>query len=344
MTYMWQEILEQPDILRRCYGANRDVVKAIATEAKRRGVGFIYYAARGTSNHAGHFGKHCFETLAGLPCASASASVLTLYNGKLDLSGALVIGISQSGEALDALEVIRRGNAQGALTLSITNAPESPLAKEASFHLYCECGVERAVSATKTFTAEAFLLLALAVEFAGDEALMPILMEIPEKMAQVMQNDTIRQKAERFRYMEGCFVLGRGPAWPVAQEIALKIQESTYVAAKAFSVSDFSHGPIAMVERNTPVFVLAPSGPALPGAVAMIKKLTELGAEVLVVSGNPEAVAMTPYSIKIPDAQNDLVSFFELAVFGQMFACSLSLAKGLDPDAPRGLNKVTVTK
>ncbi len=228
MTYMWQEILEQPDIIRRCLGANREKVKAVAREAIERGVRFVYYAARGTSNHAGHFGKHCFETLAGLPCASASASVLTLYGGRLDLANALVIAISQSGKAADALEVVRRGNEQGALTLSITNDPDSALAKEAAYHLYCDCGEEKAVSATKTFTAEAFLLLLLAIEFGGDEALMPLLAEIPDKMTQVMQNDTIRQKAERFRYMDRCFVLGRGPSWPVAQEIALKIQELTY--------------------------------------------------------------------------------------------------------------------
>ncbi len=344
MTYMWQEILEQSDVLRRCYGANREIVKTIAFEVIERRVRFIYYAARGASNNAGHFGKHCFETLAGLPCASASASVLTLYGGKLDLSSSLVIALSQSGKAEDALEVIRLGNAQGALTLAITNDPDSILAKEAKFHLSLECGAKKAVSATKTFTAEAFLLLLLAIEFGGDEALLPLLSEIPEKMAQVMQNDTIRQKSERFRFMDSCFVLGRGPSWPAAQELALKIQEMTYASAKAFPISDFAHGPIAMVENNTPVFVLAPSGPAFPGAVDMIKRLNELGAEVVVISGNPEALALSPYAIKIPDAKNDLVSFFELAVFGQMFASSLSLAKGLDPDAPRGLRKVTITK
>lgn len=344
MTYMWQEIMEQPDVLGRCLASNAQTVKDIVAAAKQKNVRFAYYAARGTSNHAGHFGKHCFETLVGIPFASAALSVITLYNGKLDLSEALVIAISQSGKAADALEVIKRGKSQGALTVSITNDPDSPLAKEATFHLFCDAGLEKAVAATKTFTTEAFLLLQLAVEWSGDETLKPLLTEIPDKVALVMANDTIRQKAERFRYMEQCFVLARGATYPAAQEIALKIQESTYIAAKAFSVADFTHGPIAMVEENTPVFVLAPNGPGYNDCVAMIERLNEIGAEVLVVSGNANAIQLSPYAIKIPDSENDLVSFFVCAVFGQMFACSLSLAKGLNPDAPRGLKKVTITK
>jgi glucosamine--fructose-6-phosphate aminotransferase (isomerizing) len=344
MVKMWDEILEQPVVLERCLKDLRtiqEVIKAV----RSRHINFVYLAARGASDHAAVYGKYLIEISLGLPVVLAASSVLTIYGQELNLRNALVIGISQSGKAVDALEVIKSANNQGAITLTITNAPESPLAREARFHLYCNAGVELSVAATKTFTSEIFILARLVSEWVEDADLKRELAQLPGKIMQTLEMSwNIADKVNRYRFMNECFVLARGINYAVALETALKIQETTYARAQAFAISDFWHGPIAMVNRELPVFVLAPAGPSLKDIQMMIEKLKQDQAELVVISNHKELLAQGACSFVIPEMENDVISPFFNVVVAQMFACQLALVKGLDPDNPRGLNKVTITK
>jgi glucosamine--fructose-6-phosphate aminotransferase (isomerizing) len=344
MVKMWDEIFEQPVVLERCLkdlGTIQEVIKAV----RSRPINFVYLAARGASDHAAVYGKYLIETSLGLPVVLAASSVVTIYGQELNLRNALVIGISQSGKAVDALEIIKSANSQGAITLTITNAPESPLAREARFHLYCNAGVELSVAATKTFTAEIFILARLVSEWVEDADLKRELAQLPGKIMQILKGSwNIADKVNRYRFMNECFVLARGINYAVALETALKIQETTYVRAQAFATSDFWHGPIAMVDRELPVFVLAPAGPSLKDIQMMIEKLQQDQAELVVISNHKELLAQGTGSFVIPETENDVISPFFNVVVAQMFACQLALVKGLDPDNPRGLNKVTITK
>ncbi|MCX7747663.1 MAG: SIS domain-containing protein [Clostridia bacterium] len=345
MVQMWNEIWEQPVVLERCLEKNNRAIKEIVKDIHSHNVDSICIAARGTSDHAAVYGKYVLELETGIPVALAASSVVTMYNKSLSFKNSLVIGISQSGKAADVLEVIRNANQQGAVTVSITNAPDSPLAKEAKFHLYCEAGLEKSVAATKTFTTQIFLLAQLASEWTKNEDLKSELALVPQKLLHTFEvSRQIEDRVARFRFMNECFVLARGINYPVALESALKIQETTYVRAKAYATSDFHHGPFAMIDKDMPVIVFAPEGPSLKDVTEMLNKLKQSQAELIVISNVKDILAMGAVSFQIPDTNNDIISPFMNVVVAQMFACQLALVKGLNPDAPRGLNKVTVTR
>lgn len=345
MTHMWLEILEQPKVFEKCLIQNEKNIRTIVSILKERNIRHVIIAARGTSDHAGIYAKYLAEIKLGIPVTLAAPSIFTLYNGNLKMDDSLVIGISQSGRAADVLEVINKAKAQGALTVSITNHADSPLAQEAEFHLDCAAGVEKSVSATKTFTTQVYLLAHLIAEWAEDEALKNELSKVPEIVQKVIDNaDYIKSLVQRYRFMNECFVLGRGINFPIALESALKIQETSYVRAKAYATSDFHHGPFAMIDNHMPVIIFAPEGPTLADSMEMINKLKNAGADVLVVSNNAEALSKGDTSIEIPNGAGEFAVPFANAVVGQIFACSLSVLRGLNPDTPRGLSKVTITR
>jgi len=345
MVLMLNEINEQPKVLKKCMEKNKDTVKKLAEEIRARNIQWIYIAARGTSDHAGIYGKYIIESELGIPVAPAAPSVFTLYQKSVNFKNGMVIGISQSGKAADVLEVLKSANGQGALTVSITNFPDSPMASEAKFHLDLSAGLEKSVAATKTFSSQMFVLAMLVAELSGNDELKKELTLVPENISHILSTaDAIKNKVERYRFMNECFVLSRGANYAIAMESALKIQETTYTRAKAFATSDFQHGPIAMVDKNIPVIIYAPDGPALKDTEAMIDKLAELGIELIVVSNKNSILEKGTCSFSIPYTANDIISPFYNAVIAQLFACNLSLAKGLNPDSPRMLNKVTITK
>lgn len=342
---MWDEIWEQPVVLNRCFEKNISMIKKIVHDIKGQDINSICIAARGTSDHAAVYAKYVLELTLGLPVSLAASSVFTIYHKGLKLKNTLVIGISQSGKAADVLEVIRGANQQGAITVAITNASDSPLASEAKFHLYCEAGLELSVAATKTFTAEIYLIAQLAAEWSGDQTLKDEITMIPKGITHTFEiANIIEEKVERYRFMDECFVLARGINYAVSLEAALKIQETTYVRAKAFATSDFQHGPIAMIDRDIPVIMFAPEGPSLKDVTGMADRLKQDNLELIVVSNKKEILEMGACALPIPETKNDMVSPFFNVVVAQMFACKLAVAKGLDPDNPRQLKKVTITK
>jgi glucosamine--fructose-6-phosphate aminotransferase (isomerizing) len=342
---MWNEILEQPQVLNKCMEANRQVIIDLAKTIKDRNVDFACFAARGSSDHAGIYGKYIFEILLGMPVAMAAPSVFTIYERELNLTNKLVVGISQSGKAEDVLEVLKKTKQCGAITVSITNDCSSPLALLSDFHLYCNAGIEKSVAATKTFSSQMFILALLATEISKNTELKKELHSISENINKIFEiSDSMSLKVERYRFMEECFILSRGVNYSVAMEAALKIQETSYVRARAYATSDFHHGPFAMVQKDTAVIVFAPQGPSLENNKEMIRKIKKMEGEVITVSNDKDTLKMGNNSFEIPQTKNDIISPFYNVITSQMFACKLSLTKGLNPDTPRGLNKITITK
>jgi glucosamine--fructose-6-phosphate aminotransferase (isomerizing) len=189
------------------------------------------------------------------------------------------------------------------------------------------------------------MLAHLAALWAGDGCLQKELDTIPGQMAGMFDiAGEIESKAARYRFMQECFLLARGVNYAVSLEAALKIQETTYVRAKAFATSDFQHGPIAMIDRDIPVFIYAPDGPSLPDLREMVGKLQESRIEMVIISNNNAMLDKATCGFKIPQTDNDIISPFYNTVIAQMFACQLALVKGMDPDSPRGLHKVTITR
>lgn len=345
MTLMWQEIMEQPKILENCLGLNQKTINAIVARLKEKNVDNVIIAARGTSDHAGIYGKYIIEIKKGIPVSLAAPSVFTIYEGNVNMANSLVIAISQSGRAADALEVIKSARQQGATTVSITNFEDSPLAVESEYHLFCGAGLEKSVAATKTFTSQVYLLALLVAAWSQDEGFKKELSEVPTLLNKTLDlSEQIKNRVGRYRFMNECFVLARGTNYAIALESALKIQETTYVRAKGYAISDFHHGPFAMISEHMPVIVFAPKCQSLKDSKEMLVKLRNAGADILVVSNDPETLTMGECSIQIPDVSNDFITPFINALVAQMFACELSILRGLNPDAPRGLSKVTYTR
>jgi glucosamine--fructose-6-phosphate aminotransferase (isomerizing) len=345
MTNMWQEILQQPEVLEGCLKKNRAVIDDIVRDCEKKNIRFAVIAARGTSDHAAVYGKYALEILTGLPVALAAPSVMTMYGRDMAFGGSLVIGVSQSGEASDVIEVINTARRHGAVTAAVTNFPDSPLAEAAEFNLDCAAGLEKSVAATKTFTTELYLLGNLAASLAHDEKLTEEYLRVPDMLRETFRlNENIDKDVERYRFMKECFVLARGINYAIALEAALKIQETSYVRAKAYATSDFHHGPMAMVERDMPVIVYAPSGTSSSDIVEMVGRMKEAEGDVLMISDDAGLRALGSRALTVPKAMSDFTSPFCNAAVAQMFACRLSLLKGLNPDSPRMLHKITVTR
>ncbi|HCG36204.1 MAG TPA: glutamine--fructose-6-phosphate aminotransferase [Clostridiales bacterium] len=346
MTLMEKEINEQSHILDTVHEANTPTIQKLVAKMKEKKCRYAYFAARGTSDHASIYAQYLFGTYAGLPSGLACCSILTAYEGNLDLSDAVVFGVSQSGKAADALAVMEHAKKQGAVVVSVTNYADSPMAKVADFSLLCNAGEEKSVAATKTFTAQMYVMALVVAEYTQNSTLQNALQQVPEALGHWLPalNQSIDSFVSRYRYSNDGFSLGRGVNYPVALEAALKLQETNYVRMKGAAVSDFYHGPLAQVEPGTFVILFASHGPVYKDAVAMLSKLDELGAETLVVTDDKDLAASRQLSVRTPDVGTDAASVYFNAVFAQTFACKLTAVKGRNPDEPRNLKKVTITK
>lgn len=345
MTQMLTEIHEQPDVLRKVVSEERERIDHLASAIEARRPRFVVIAARGTSDHAAVFAKYAFEAFAGLPVALAAPSVVTLYQARLDLRDALVIGISQSGEAADVQEILSQAEGAGGFTVTITNEPDSMMSHAAKNLLLCRAGHEKALAATKTYTSELMMLGILAARLARRDDLIRALLEAPDAVERLLvSEDRIRLAVERYAHAEECVVLGRGLNYPSALEIGLKLTETALIRAKGFSSADFQHGPIAMVRGAFPALVMAPLGRSLDQMVEMTQTLNQRGADTIVFSDDARALELARTCIALPVVGHEIVSPFTTVTAGQLFANFLTITKGLNPDCPPGLNKVTVTR
>ena len=353
---MLDEIREQPAALERTLrsglSAGAKLAKAVAVKRPR----LIVLTARGTSDNAAQFGRYLLEIMTGIPVSLAAPSVITVYQTPLDLAGAMVVAISQSGESTDTNLVLEHAKAQGALTVGITNEAGSTLAGLAEHVFLVKAGKERSVAATKTYTGQ-LLLLYMVAHALGARIRLDDLRAIPEWAAAALSLEpAVGERAERYRFMERAVVMGRGLNYSNAQEFALKLKETCYVVAEGFSSADFLHGPIAMVEPSLPLFLFAPCGSTWPGVEDVLVRLERLSAETLLITdvANPAAAARQR-AIVIPawlgrkrraekwSGPEDLYTPIPYIIPAQLFAAALAEKKGLNPDRPRTLSKVTRT-
>lgn len=346
MTKMLKEILEQPAILARIEKENETILNSLVVELDEKGTNHAVFAGRGTSDHASIYGQYLFGIYKGVVSALAIPSCITLYDGKLDFKDDLVIGVSQSGEAADALAVIEQGNECGAVTVAITNNEKSPMAKIAKYHLFCAAGLEESVAATKTFTAQMYLIALLTAYWSKNTELLGYLRKLPEIAEEMLRNCQcdIEKHIERFRFMKEGFVLSRGITYAMALEAALKIQETCYIKMKGYAISDFYHGPLAQLDSESPLIILAPKGKISEDIKTFNAKMEEIGIQSLIVTDDALLCGHSENSILLPDTGCEVTQAFLFAIFAQRFAEYLSISKGLNPDSPRLLKKVTITK
>lgn len=345
MSKMLDEIREQPAVLERTLQAERKPIEELRVLLERDRPRLILLAARGTSDNAALFGRYLLEITTGIPVTLAAPSIFTLYQARLQLQGALAIAISQSGESTDTNLVLERAREQGARTIGITNDSGSTLARSAEHVFLVHAGREQSIAASKTYTCQLLMLYllayALGAKIAADQ-----LARLPEFAARALELEPeIARRAERYRFMERAVVIGRGLNYANAYEFALKLMETCYVVAERFSSADLLHGPIAMLEASFPAFLFAPAGVTWPGMREMVEKLAQLKAETLLITdpGNAEAQRLGANAISLPVPIDELFTPIPYIVPAQLFAAKLAEQKGLNPDQPRTLSKVTKT-
>lgn len=344
-SHLKTEILEQPQVLERLLTNERTRIEQIAAAVRDFDPRFVVLVARGSSDNAARYGQYVFGVVNSLPVALATPSLFTLYSDPPRLRDALVIAISQSGQSPDIVSVVAEGKRQGALTIGITNDPSSPLAATAAHTINLHAGREQSVAATKTYTASLFALAMLSAALAEDADRFTALAALPAAVERVeLQAPNTVRLAERYRYINACVVLSRGYNYSTAFEVALKLKELTYVLAEPYSSADFKHGPVALVEKGFPVLAIVPQGVVEAELTEFLAQLKQNGAELIVASANPSALALAqtplPLTANVPEWLSPVVA----VVQGQLFALGLTLAKGFNPDNPRGLSKVTLTK
>jgi glucosamine--fructose-6-phosphate aminotransferase (isomerizing) len=282
----------------------------------------------------------------GLSVALGTPSVVSLYGVEPRLDRALVIGISQSGASPDIGSVVEAGRRQGAPTVAITNDPESALAAAAETTIDLGIGAERAIAATKTYTAQLLAVAALSAALGGDPADARDLAAVPAAMAGAIELEpAIGSMAIDQAAADRLLVIARGFEYATAREWALKLKELATVFADPYSAADFEHGPVALLEPGVPVLAVTRAGPTAASMVALLARLRDdLGAEIAVVSDDPAALARARWPFRLPAGTPEWLGPIVSIVVGQLHAMHLTVARGLDPEAPRNLRKVTRTR
>lgn len=339
------EIAEQPAVSERLVAAAgradgelQQVARAVRAAAPR----MVLLTARGTSDHAALYAKYLVEVQLGLPAGLTSTSTLTVYGAQPDLHGVLWVSVSQSGGSPDLVESTAAARRAGALTLAVTNNAASPLAQAAELHLDVLAGPELAVAATKSYTAQLLTLWLLVQAWRG--ASLEPASSLPSLLSQAVESDDVDAVAARYRFVDRLVLTGRGFSYPTAREAALKLMETSYLSAMAFSAADLMHGPLAMVDADRPVVVVVvPEGPGGEALVPVLDALHERGADVCAVAPSglaPHATVRLALPSGMPEDLAPVVQIVPL----QRLAAHMALARGLDPDSPRGLRKVTETR
>ena len=342
---MLEEIRQQPETLERTLRSELKSIERFKKLMEKRRPRLVVLAARGTSDNAALFGRYLLEITTGIPVSLAAPSIYTLYNVRVDFRDALVVAISQSGESTDTNLVLSQAREQGALTIGITNEPSSSLAKLAQEVFLVRAKREKSVAATKTYTGQVLMLYLLAYALGG-KIRMDDLARLPDRAQMALRTEPeIAALSERYRFMDHAVVVGRGLNYANAFEFALKLMETCYVVAERFSSADFLHGPIALVEQNFPMFMFAPSGVTWPAIRDAIHKLKQLKAETVVITdaGNRPAAEIATRTIRLPQRIDELHTPIPYIIPAQIFTAHLAAQKGLNPDQPRTLTKVTRT-
>ncbi|MDS1270426.1 SIS domain-containing protein [Lipingzhangella sp. LS1_29] len=336
------EIAEQPTALDRTLTSllpQIPEIAALAGETRQ-----VLFVARGSSDNAAVYGSYLIQAHAGRLATLASPSIATAYGAKVDLSGVLAVGLSQSGQTEEIVDTMRWATSCGARTLAVTNGPGSALTQVADVSLVTQAGTEKAVPATKTYTTQlaalAVLALGLGADLRSEE-----LRAVPEAVSAQVENPDPRldEITESLVGKPGVVVSGRGMAFSTALEAALKLKEACYLHAMGLSYADLLHGPIAVVDEQTPaILVAANDGPTLSGTAALARRVTDAGAAAYGIGGGSSLAAECNAAVSGPELPEWLAPL-GLIVPAQILTERLARRLGYDPDAPRGLGKVTQT-
>jgi glutamine---fructose-6-phosphate transaminase (isomerizing) len=337
------EIREQPEALLRLLEQEPEF-EAVSRAMVERSPSVVRLVGHGSSDAAASYGVYAFGLLPGWTAMRDSISLTVYYDAKIDLSSSVVVALSQSGETPDVVEYVKRARARGALTVAVTNGPESELGRAADATLPLAAGPERAVAASKTYFNQLAALALLAGGAAGrGRELADGLRRVSDQLSEALTGleQAVPIVATAFAYVGRMYVIGRGIEFATAREIALKLTETCRVAAEPLTATDLSHGPIAAVDSMFPVWTIASRDESLPAVVDAAKRLREAGATV-VASGNAAAeIEGAAHALPVPEPPIPLLAPLLSVVPGQLFAGALAHAKGLDADRPSGLSKVT---
>jgi glucosamine--fructose-6-phosphate aminotransferase (isomerizing) len=336
---MTSEISETPDVFAKLISADlfsKELI-GLLDSAKIKSVLIL---ARGTSDNAAHFLKYLVETQLGLPCGLTSPSSVSIYNSKLKYENALVVAISQSGKSTDLVEFAKAAKNAGAKLVSMTNDANSPLAVSADFHISLQAGPELAVAATKSYSAQLLISYLLVMAWSGKKA---FTQKLVSEAREVFSNRSeITKVAQSIDLSHQLVVLGRGFAYPNAKEAALKIQETCKVNVHGMSTADYQHGPISALDENSQVILIAPCcmpSNSMGEAVEKIRKITKK----IYWIGRGADVAEGEFNLGGSCCEDEITSSIVDAMILQELALNLSVIRGLNPDAPAGLSKVTMT-
>jgi glutamine---fructose-6-phosphate transaminase (isomerizing) len=343
-TLMEKEILESPMALRRFLSKQWNALVKTAEAISERKPRFATLVARGTSDNACTYARYLIEKEWGIPVSLAAPSVKTLYGAKIDYSGGLVVGVSQSGQGPDVCDMIQTARSQGALTVGVTNNSKSRLAKEAEYTLDLMSGPEKSVAATKTYTSELLALYALVQCVVKGRKIRSELTQLPRLVEEGCKlSKAVWDSSYRFLQLNTCVVVGRGFHYGLAQEASLKLKECAQVMAHAYSTADFHHGPKTLAGKDFPVILLAPPGPTLKGTLELLDELFERHAFIVAFSPVKQVLDKASLPFPTPGGPEE-VNLMGMAPMIQTLALAVAMAKGLNPDKPPFIKKVTQTK
>ncbi|MCB2136743.1 MAG: SIS domain-containing protein [Rhodobacteraceae bacterium] len=337
-SLMWSEVREIPDAVAGFLDKELAATTAIADEAAARDPAFIVTVARGSSDHACSYLKYVAELTLGLPVASIGPSVASVYGAPLRLERSLCLAVSQSGKSPDIVEMARAARATGSFAIAVTNEPGSPLAKTCDRVLNIRAGREQSVAATKTFVTSAVAGLTLLASWRKDQALLAAIRRLPDRLADAVNCDWT-PLAERLITAQSLYTLGRGPSFAISGEAALKFKETCQIHAENYSSAEVLHGPVSIVGQGFPILGLAAADAAEPGLAEVADAMAEKGASVFVTSERVRRAICLP-AVRTGHPLTDPIAL--IASFYAMVE-QVAVARGVDPDKPRHLRKVTET-
>ncbi|MDE6275972.1 MAG: SIS domain-containing protein [Clostridia bacterium] len=341
-TLMQQEIFSEPSMMKRTIAACKPVLPQIYKAFKERGITNILTLARGTSDNAATVFSFVCPIVTGIHVGLYRPSLTTIYNKDIDMKNTCMVVISQSGMSKDTIAVTENAIKNGAMTIAVTNNADSPVAKMADFHLFLDVEEEKSVAATKTYIGELFALYMLTSALKGNFEI-DFYNKLADRIQEIIDlNPTIKEVAKKLQNIDNAIVLSRGTMLGTSDECALKLTECCYIFGRSFATSNFMHGPLSLLAENANVILLAPRGNCVAEFTAMAQRIKASGANLTVFSNIPEVLECGTNSVAMPDAD-----IFEAPVLygvaASLLALNIGLAKGLNVDTPRNLNKVTIT-
>lgn len=339
-----KEIFQQPEVIRNFLQTQTSQFEQLSDLLSESRPKFVLIAARGTSDNAAIYAKYLISSINNIPVGLAMPSLYTLYQQIPEMQDGLVIGISQSGQSPDVRAVLEAARRQGVQTLSITNSEDTPLTSIADHNIIVNAGEEKSIAASKTYTGQLTAIAMLVAYLSADQDRISELNQLGNYLEKALTQITATQIiAERFYKKNHIAIIGRGYNYCTTKEIALKIKELSYMVAQSYSAADFRHGPIAILENSFPVLAIAIKGKALSDMETLVKEVRWKDSDLALMTNAPWLEEFSETTIRLPQEMPEWLSPIVGSIPGQLLALHLALAKGIDPDKPRGLKKVTLT-